>query len=109
MRLLADSAVQGGVLCCARTGPESGLACFAHSSRAPRPQVLRRYHLQDREDYKAYNKLCGMVTKLTHLLQQLDPADEERIQMTDELLDKCATTLQSHLRRQRVLFAALSG
>ena len=56
--------------------------------------MLRRYHLQDREDYKAYNKLCGMVTKLTHLLQQLDPADEERIQMTDELLDKCAPTLQ---------------
>lgn len=52
--------------------------------------MLRRYHLQDREDYKAYNKLCGMVTKLTHLLEQLDPSDEERIAMTDELLDKCA-------------------
>ena len=25
---------------------------------------MRRYHLQDRDDYKKYNKLCGMVTKL---------------------------------------------
>jgi hypothetical protein len=53
-------------------------------------QILRRYHLQDREDYKKYNKLCGMVTKLTNLLQQLDSTDSDRIQMTDELLDKYA-------------------
>ena len=26
-------------------------------------EVIRRYHLQDRDDYKKYNKLCGMVTK----------------------------------------------
>ena len=25
---------------------------------------MRRYHIQDRDDYKKYNKLCGMVTKL---------------------------------------------
>jgi U3 small nucleolar ribonucleoprotein protein IMP3 len=27
-------------------------------------QTMRRYHIQDRDDYKKYNKLCGMVTKL---------------------------------------------
>ena len=25
---------------------------------------MRRYHIQDRDDYKKYNKLAGMVTKL---------------------------------------------
>jgi hypothetical protein len=29
---------------------------------------MRRYHIQDRDDYKKYNKLCGMVTKLVRLL-----------------------------------------
>jgi U3 small nucleolar ribonucleoprotein protein IMP3 len=52
---------------------------------------MRRYHIQDRDDYKKYNRLCGMVTKLTSLLQHLDPTDSDRIQMTDELLDKCAS------------------
>ena len=36
-------------------------------------EVIRRYHLQDRDDYKKYNKLCGMVTKLVSILKQLDP------------------------------------
>jgi U3 small nucleolar ribonucleoprotein protein IMP3 len=27
-------------------------------------QTMRRYHIQDRDDYKKYNKLCGLVTKL---------------------------------------------
>lgn len=53
-------------------------------------QVMRRYHIQDREDYKKYNKLSGMITKLTHLLRQLDAQDTDRIQMTEELLTKCA-------------------
>lgn len=55
-------------------------------------QVIRRYHIQDRDDYKKYNKLCGMITKLSSLLQRLEPTDEERIQVTAELLDKYAIT-----------------
>ena len=51
-------------------------------------QVLRRYHVQDREEYKKYNRLCGMVTKLTSLLYRLDPTDEDRIKVTSDLLDK---------------------
>lgn len=27
-------------------------------------QAMRRYHIQDRDDYKKYNKLCGMVTRM---------------------------------------------
>ena len=51
-------------------------------------EVIRRYHLQDRDDYKKYNKLCGMVTKLVNILKQMDPRDKERIELTDALLQK---------------------
>ena len=51
-------------------------------------EVMRRYHLQDRDDYKKYNKLCGMVTKLVNILKQMDPRDKERIELTDALLQK---------------------
>ena len=27
-------------------------------------KILRRYHVQDREDYHTYNKVCGMVTQV---------------------------------------------
>jgi len=30
---------------------------------------MRRYHIQDRDDYKKYNKLVGLITKLTNLLR----------------------------------------
>lgn len=51
-------------------------------------QVMRRYHVQDRDDYKKYNKMCGHVTKLTNMLKQLDSQDPTRIELTDQLLDK---------------------
>lgn len=58
---------------------------------APR-QVMRRYHIQDRDDYKKYNKLCGLVTKLVSVLRRLDAQDPARIELTDQVLSKCATT-----------------
>jgi U3 small nucleolar ribonucleoprotein protein IMP3 len=51
-------------------------------------QVMRRYHIQERDDYKKYNKLVGLVTKLTNVLKQLDGTDKARIELTDQLLDK---------------------
>lgn len=51
-------------------------------------QVMRRYHIQDRDDYKKYNKLCGMVTKTVSVMKKLDAKDETRIELTDQLLDK---------------------
>jgi hypothetical protein len=51
---------------------------------------MRRYHIQERDDYSKYNKLVGMITKLTNVLKQLDPQDRTRVELTDELLDKCA-------------------
>eukprot|EP01017_Pseudomicrothorax_dubius_P040823 TRINITY_DN6457_c0_g1_i3.p1 TRINITY_DN6457_c0_g1~~TRINITY_DN6457_c0_g1_i3.p1 ORF type:complete len:199 (-),score=57.66 TRINITY_DN6457_c0_g1_i3:35-631(-) len=51
-------------------------------------KVVRRYHLQDREDYTRYNKLCGVVTKMVNKLKQLKQDDLFRIKMTEQLLEK---------------------
>ena len=51
-------------------------------------KVLRRYHVQDREDYTRYNKICGMVTSLVCKLKLLPPDDKFRMQMTEQLLEK---------------------
>ena len=51
-------------------------------------KILRRYHIQDREDYVKYNRICGMITKLVSKLRKLDPQDPYRVDMTDKLLDK---------------------
>lgn len=41
--------------------------------------VLRRYHVQNREDYSKYNKICGQITKLVAKLKVLKPSDSYRI------------------------------
>ncbi|CAI5468821.1 unnamed protein product [Closterium sp. Yama58-4] len=51
-------------------------------------EVMRRYHITERDDYSKYNRLCGKITKLTTLLKKLDPSDPFRIEMTDQLLNK---------------------
>ena len=51
-------------------------------------KILRRYHVQDREDYHTYNKVVGLITKLTTQLKNLDARDPVRLETTDVLLDK---------------------
>lgn len=51
-------------------------------------KILRRYHVQDREDYHTYNKVVGYITKLTTMLKALDARDPVRSEITDMLLDK---------------------
>lgn len=51
-------------------------------------KILRRYHIQNREDYVAYTRIVGQVTKLAHKLKTLPHDDAFRIAMTDQLLDK---------------------
>ena len=51
-------------------------------------QIIRRYHIQDRDDYKKYNKICGMITKLVSVIKRLDPQDPVRIELTDQTLAK---------------------
>lgn len=51
-------------------------------------KILRRYHVQDREDYHTYNKVVGFITKMVTALKALDERDPVRIELTDRLLDK---------------------
>lgn len=51
-------------------------------------QIIRRYHIQNRDDYKKYNKICGTVTKLVSVIKRLDPKDPTRIELTDQMLNK---------------------
>lgn len=50
--------------------------------------VLRRYHIQRREDYIKYNKMCGYVTRIVNHLTKLAANDPFRIEMTTHLLNK---------------------
>ena len=51
-------------------------------------KILRRYHIQRREDYVKYDKIVGMVKKMVSMVKMLDPQDPKRMQLTDELLEK---------------------
>ena len=51
-------------------------------------KIMRRYHIQNREDYTSYSRIVGMCTKLSAKLKTLKPDDPFRIAMTDQLLKK---------------------
>jgi U3 small nucleolar ribonucleoprotein protein IMP3 len=51
-------------------------------------KVMHRYHIQRREDYQNYNKICGYVTRLVSHLSKLPSSDPFRIEMTQHLLNK---------------------
>jgi len=51
-------------------------------------QIIRRYHVQNRDDYQKYNRLVGHTTKLANALRKLDTMDPYRIKMTEQLLEK---------------------
>jgi U3 small nucleolar ribonucleoprotein protein IMP3 len=51
-------------------------------------RVMHRYHLQNREDYHAYNKICGMVTSIISKVKMLPMDDPFRIKVTEQLLER---------------------
>ena len=51
-------------------------------------KILRKYHIQKREDYTKYNKLCGLAKSTAHKIKELDPKDPFRAEATDQLLEK---------------------
>jgi U3 small nucleolar ribonucleoprotein protein IMP3 len=51
-------------------------------------QVMGTFHLQDRDDYNKYNKICGKIRQLAYKLSQLQPDDPVRIKHEKLLLDK---------------------
>lgn len=51
-------------------------------------KILRRYLIQNREDYVSYTRLCGLVQQLSRKLKALKPDDPFRIAMSEQLLQK---------------------
>lgn len=50
--------------------------------------ILRRYHIQRREDYIKYNKIIGHIQSLVSKLLSLESNDTHRILVTDQLITK---------------------
>lgn len=61
---------------------------WKHEDNLREIKILRRYHIQDREDYARYNKLAGMIASLAAKLKQLPPSNAYRQRATEQLLDK---------------------
>mmetsp|Transcript_39858 Transcript_39858/g.48562 ORF Transcript_39858/g.48562 Transcript_39858/m.48562 type:complete len:183 (-) Transcript_39858:142-690(-) len=59
-----------------------------HQDNVRVAKVMRMYHVQNREDYVAYNRIAGMAKKLAAKLKDLPPSDPYRISTTDQLLQK---------------------
>ncbi|OCT83056.1 U3 small nucleolar ribonucleoprotein protein IMP3 [Xenopus laevis] len=51
-------------------------------------KVLRKYHLDKREDYTKYNKLSRNIRELAQKIRDLDEKDQFRIQSTSKVLEK---------------------
>lgn len=51
-------------------------------------QVMTTYHIQNREDYHKYNRICGEIRKLANKLSLLQPTDPFRIKHEQLLLEK---------------------
>ena len=49
---------------------------------------MHRYHVQNREDYTHYNKICGLITSLICKIKQLPLDDTFRVKATEQLLEK---------------------
>ena len=51
-------------------------------------KIIRKYLLQDREDYIRYSKIVGNITKLFTMISNLPKNDLQRIEVTEQLLKK---------------------
>uniref|UniRef100_A0A182TE90 U3 small nucleolar ribonucleoprotein protein IMP3 n=1 Tax=Anopheles melas TaxID=34690 RepID=A0A182TE90_9DIPT len=51
-------------------------------------KVMRKYHLQKREDYTAYNKMARSVRELARKIADIDPKHPFRTEMSALLLEK---------------------
>ncbi len=49
---------------------------------------IPKYHMQDREDYRRYLRMTGMMRALMGQLRTLPPSSKIRIEVTDQLLKK---------------------
>lgn len=51
-------------------------------------KILRRYHIQQRDDYHKYNKLAGSLKSFVHRLTLLPADDSVRLKMQAQMLGK---------------------
>mmetsp|Transcript_33737 Transcript_33737/g.88678 ORF Transcript_33737/g.88678 Transcript_33737/m.88678 type:complete len:182 (+) Transcript_33737:57-602(+) len=61
---------------------------FLRADSAREVPILRKYHIQRREDYTRYNRLCGAAKRLATRLSKLDPTDPFRQEQQRKLLEK---------------------
>ncbi|KAF8629632.1 hypothetical protein AX15_003365 [Amanita polypyramis BW_CC] len=61
---------------------------WKHDTNLREIKVLRRYHIQHREDYHKYNKLSGSIRSYAHRLSLLPAQDPFRARMEALLLSK---------------------
>lgn len=50
--------------------------------------MIRQFHLQKRDDYQKYLKICQKIRALVDVLRQLEPTDSTRIELTEQILQK---------------------
>ena len=60
---------------------------------------MRQFHLQKRDDYRKYLKICQKIRALVDVLRRLDAADATRIDLTEQILNKFAASLTSGQHR----------
>ncbi|KAI4459278.1 30s 40s ribosomal protein [Holotrichia oblita] len=51
-------------------------------------KVLKKYHVQKREDYTKYNKLCRSIRELARKIKEIDPKHPFRTECSAQLLEK---------------------
>ena len=56
------------------------------TSNVREAKILRRYHIQRREDYHNYSKIVGRIQKMTDRLKKLPRANKTRIEFTQRVL-----------------------
>ena len=58
------------------------------NSNTRESSVIRKYYIQNREDYVKYSKIVGHVTKLVSKIKDLPQDNETRLKVSEQLLQK---------------------
>ena len=72
-------------------GVARSLACclqWKQDSNVREIKILRRYHIQHRDDYHKYNKLAGNLKSFAHKLTLLPADDPVRLKLQGQMLGK---------------------
>lgn len=56
---------------------------WKHEQEQREVKILRRYHVQNRDDYERYNRICGSITKIISKIKALPSSDLFRQKLTE--------------------------